>query len=239
MNTLLVTGASSDVGIKLIDYMVQRYDFVWAHYHQMNDKLMEIHHSFPEKIRFVQADFFKRDDTKKMIEEIAHAHLIPNHIVHLPAEKYMLSNFHNTEWEVYERNTFISIRSIIMILQRFIPEVIKRASEGRIVFMLSECTCNLPPAYTAHYTMTKYALLGLMKALAAEYEKKGIMVNGISPGMMETKFLDQIPRLVIEKSARENSSGKNIEVKELMDVFELLLFGNCMISGQNIAIKSL
>lgn len=49
--------------------------------------------------------------------------------------------------------------------------------------------------------MTKYALLGLLRTLSVEYEKKGIMINGISPGMMETKFLDGISRLVVEKFA--------------------------------------
>lgn len=238
MRTLLVTGASSDVGMELIRYAIQRYDYIWAHYHQMNDKLMEIYQKYPEKTGLVQADFLKEADVEKLIQEIISKQIIPTHIVHLPAEKYSLFHFQSTEWDVYEKNISISIRSIVMILKEFMPKIVK-SGDGRIVFMLSECTSDLPPAYTAHYTMIKYALMGLVKELAVEYEKKNVMINGISPGMMETKFLDNVSRLVIEKNAKENPSGKNIRVNELMAVFEMLLFGNCRISGQNIVVKSM
>ena len=57
--------------------------------------------------------------------------------------------------------------------------------------------------------------------------------------MMETRFLDELPGFVREKNAKERASGKNIEVKELLDVFDLLLFGGCRITGQNIAVEAL
>ncbi len=238
MKILLVTGASSDYGTALLRHIVCRYDLVWAHYRQMNDALMELYQASPEKIRLVQADFLKRQDVEAMARIIFESRQIPNHIVHFPADKYTLSHFHSTEWEVYERNLSISVRSAVLLLQRLIPGMIK-AGDGRIVFMLSDCTCNSPPACTAHYTMIKYALLGLVKTLSAEYGKKGIMINGVSPGMMETRFLDELPGFVREKNAKERASGKNIEVKELLDVFDLLLFGGCRITGQNIAVEAL
>lgn len=238
MKTLMVTGASSDLGTEFLRHVVNRYDFVWVHYRQMNDRLLEICQEFSEKIGLLQADFLEEADIGRITGEVIARGIIPNHLVHLPAEKYMLCAFHKTDWEVYERNLAVSVRSAAMILREFLPKL-ARPDDGRVVFVLSECTCGAPPAYTAHYTVTKYALLGLLRTLSVEYEKKGIMINGISPGMMETKFLDGISRLVVEKNARDNPSGKNIETVELMDVFDLLLFGSCRISGQNIAVRSL
>lgn len=238
MKILLITGASSDLGTQLLRYVIKRYDFVWVHYRQMNDSLMEICRNFSGKIGLLQADFLKETDVGRITAEMLARGKIPNHVVHLPAEKYMLGAFHRTDWEVYERNIAVSVRSAVMILREVLPKL-ARSDDGRIVFVLSECTCGAPPAYTTHYTVTKYALLGLLRALAVEYEKKGIMINGISPGMMETKFLDEISGLIVEKNARENPSGKNIETVELMDIFEMLLFGSCRITGQNIAVRSL
>lgn len=238
MKVLLITGASSDVGIELLRKMVHKYDFVWVHYHKMNERLMDVYKGMPERIGLVQADFLEQQDTRELVEEIMQKQKIPNHIIHLPAEKYLLSNFHQTDWSVYEKNLEVSLRSAVILLKAFIPYLI-RSGDGRVVFMLSECTCNNPPAYTAHYTVTKYALLGLVKELAVEYGKKGLMVNAISPGMMETKFLDRISHHIKEKNAADTPSGKNIMVEELVDVFQLLLFGNCRISGQNIAVESL
>lgn len=68
-----------------------------------------------------------------------------------------------------------------------IPNMAKK-KYGRIVFMLTSCTINNPPKYQSSYVTVKYALLGLMKALAVEYADRGITVNGVSPDMMETKF---------------------------------------------------
>ena len=59
--------------------------------------------------------------------------------------------------------------------------------------MLTSCTTNIPPKYLASYVTSKYALLGLVKALSNEYADKGIRINGISPSMIETKFLENIP----------------------------------------------
>ena len=51
-------------------HVVQKYDFIWAHYHQMNDKLQEINRMFSEKIGLIQADFLVETDVHKMTEKI-------------------------------------------------------------------------------------------------------------------------------------------------------------------------
>ena len=57
-----------------------------------------------------------------------------------------------------------------------------KRKKGKIIFMLTVHTCQTPLKGCADYITEKYALLGLMKALAVEYANKGITVNGISPG---------------------------------------------------------
>ena len=74
----------------------------------------------------------------------------------------------------------------------------KTEYRAKIVFMLSENTINKPAKFSTKYTMSKYMLLGLMKSLAVEYEGKRIDINALSPSMIDTKFLSEIDRRMLE-----------------------------------------
>ena len=103
--------------------------------------------------------------------------------------------------------------------------------------MLSSCVNGIPPKFLSNYVVVKYALLGLMKALSTEYDNKNITVNGISPGMMETKFLSDIYDHVIEENAQKSSFGRNLYIDEVIPAFEYLLSdGASKVTGQNIVI---
>lgn len=232
--TLLITGASSDVGLKLLDKIAGNYDRIWAHYCHSKEAIDMLGQSgviFP-----VQADFSRADDTEKLIKTIAGSGESLDHIVHLSACKAFSQKFHKCSWQDYQDGMDTSLRSIVMILQNFLPAMAKR-KQGRIVFMLSSSVVGIPPRGQSPYVVTKYALLGLMKTLSAEYAGKGITVNAVSPDMMETKFLEQIPDLIVEQNAKNNPMGRNIKIEEVLSAFEYFLSEETRaVTGQNIGI---
>ena len=76
-----------------------------------------------------------------------------------------------------------------------------------------------------------------MKALAVEYAGKGITVNGISPGAVETKFNSELPEFVINQYAEGRASGRNFLVQEVVPTIQFLLSSKSnSITGQNIAL---
>ena len=109
---------------------------------------------------------------------------------------------------------------------------------GKVVFMLSYCVVNQPAMkFAVPYTSTKYALLGLMKCLSAEYADKGVTVNGVSPSMINTKFLAGVPELVIQKNALESPLKRNLQVQDILSAFDFFLSdGADCIAGQNLAV---
>ena len=76
-----------------------------------------------------------------------------------------------------------------------------------------------------------------MKALATEYDSKGITVNGISPEMIDTKFLSDLPDLIVEEHAAKSPLKRNLQVDDVVPMLAYLLSDAAeAITGQNIAI---
>ena len=235
---LLITGASSDVGTKLIKTIGEEYDFIIAHHIGDESNLLELKKSLGEKLIVLKGDFRQENTTYEFVEAIKKIGKIPTHIVHLPAGKYENVKFHKLTWDKFQEDINIAFRSLVIILNAFIPNMIKN-KYGKIVVMLTSCTTNIPPKYVASYVASKYALLGLVKALANEYADKGIRINGISPSMMETKFLKNIPELIIQQSAANSPTGSNLSVDDVIPTFHFLLSKEAdSITGQNIAITN-
>lgn len=130
----------------------------------------------------------------------------------------------------------ISLKSIVMILQEFLPFMSKQ-KYGKILFMLTAYVNNMPPKYLSAYTVSKYALLGLMRSLSVEYSDKGIMVNGISPEMIDTKFLNNLSEYIVMQNAEQSPKKRNLIVDEVVPAMKFLLSsGADCITGQNIVI---
>lgn len=235
---LLVTGASSDLGIEFVKQVYGNYKLIYLQYRTENDKFRNLIECIGNQTEVVllKADFLCDGAAQQVITQIREKKIIPNHIVHFPAPKAYNKQFHKDSWENYELGWQISVRSIVEILQSFLPDMSKERY-GRVIFVLTSYTLNNPPKFQSSYVTVKYALLGLMKALAAEYAEKGITVNGISPDMVETKFLSDIPQLIVEQNAEKNPRKRNLFPNEIIPMMEYLLSDLCAaITGQNIGI---
>jgi 3-oxoacyl-[acyl-carrier protein] reductase len=81
---------------------------------------------------------------------------------------------------------------------RAATRVMMRARAGRVVF-LSSIVGEMGNAGQAVYSASKAALLGLTKTLAREYASRGITVNAVAPGFIETDMTTVIPEEAKQK----------------------------------------
>jgi len=178
-------------------------------------------------------------DEKKIIEFnkiIFKKKLIPNKFIHIASNPLKMSSFTDLSWKDYEKNFNIQIKSFFLIL-KFILPFMKKNNYGKILAILSSVTISQPPGYMSSYVTSKYALLGLLKSLSAEYSKYKICINSISPGMMKTKFINQIPKKILEINSEKVPFGRSVEVKDIISILELLMSNkSSFITGTNIPI---
>lgn len=235
---LLVTGASSDIGSAFVKRNINKYSLIYAHYNSSKYELEKISNDNPGKLVLLQADFSENESVDKFIDSIKECGQVPDHIVHFSSPKAVNEKFHKVAWENFEKGIDTSLKSIVRILKEFMPSMAKN-KYGKVVFMLTSYVIGVPPKYQTPYVTVKYALMGLMKGLSTEYASKGITVNAVSPDMMDTKFLADLPHLVVEQSAEESPLKRNLTVDEVIPAFEYLLSDAAdAVNGANIPVTA-
>lgn len=89
--------------------------------------------------------------------------------------------------DMWERMISVNLTGPYHFCQAVIPDMIA-AGWGRIV-NISSSSAQSGQAYMSHYVASKAGLIGLTKALALELGPKGITVNTVPPGFVDTPML--------------------------------------------------
>jgi NAD(P)-dependent dehydrogenase (short-subunit alcohol dehydrogenase family) len=89
--------------------------------------------------------------------------------------------------DAWERMLAINLTGTFHCVQAAIPDMVE-AGWGRIV-TISSSSAQSGAARMAHYVASKGGVVGLTKALAVEYASKGITVNTIPPGFIDTPMV--------------------------------------------------
>jgi 3-oxoacyl-[acyl-carrier protein] reductase len=222
---LLILGASSDMGCELIRQLNQdcRNALFLAHYRSSDMNINKIQVLNGNELVSIKANLAEDSEVKLLIKKVSEEYGTPSHIVHLPAVKFEYTRLKEMEWDKFCTDLKVQVYSLVQILQAFLPAMAKRNAYNKVVVMLSSYTLSAPPKFTMSYTMIKYALLGFMKAAAADYSDKKININGISPSMIETKFLDNIDSRIIEMNAQKSIGRVNSVVEDIAPAITFLL----------------
>ena len=140
----------------------------------------------------------------------------------------------------------VNLTGTMLCIQQVLPAMVA-AGYGRIVNVAS--TAGLVGyAYVAAYVAAKHGVVGLTRALALEYAKKGITVNAVCPGYTETDIVKTSIERVVEKTGRTaeeamaefvkgNPQGRLVQPQEVADaVLWLCGKGAASVTGQSIAV---
>lgn len=95
--------------------------------------------------------------------------------------------FAKLSFEEWERIIDINLHGVFHCVQAVLPDMLE-AGWGRIVNISSSSTHSGQP-FMAHYVAAKSGVNGLTKALALEFGPKGITVNAVPPGFIDTPML--------------------------------------------------
>jgi NAD(P)-dependent dehydrogenase (short-subunit alcohol dehydrogenase family) len=90
--------------------------------------------------------------------------------------------------ELWHQMLAINLTGVYYVTKAFVPHMVAQQS-GRIINIAS-ITAKVGARYIAAYTASKHGVLGLTRALAAEFVSQNITVNAICPGYVDTPMTD-------------------------------------------------
>lgn len=128
---------------------------------------------------------------------------------------------HEIDVQAYRRLIDVNLNSVFYGLKYEIPELL-RAGGGAIVNTSS--VLGLVGTDTiAPYVAAKHGVAGLTKATAVQYASKGVRINSVHPGYVDTGLLDALPRDVYQQLVALHPSGRLARPEEVAEVVAFLL----------------
>jgi len=143
--------------------------------------------------------------------------------------------FARMDVEMWDQVLAVNLNGTFNCTHAFVDTLISR-QYGRVVNITSIVgqTGNFGQA---NYAAAKAGVIGMTKTLAKELAKKGITVNAIAPGFVETDMLLMIPTPVREKILSQIPMGRFAQPDEVARLVRFLVTDGDYITGQVIALN--
>ena len=203
----MVTGACGALG-RAICEIIHAYD--------NSIQLIGLCHSKRDVLSYV--DYYDIDFAKSGVVETLPGDIFKvDVLINNASAKPDIAITHKRELSDFEKHLRIGFFSHVELTHKCMKSLLK--SKGSIVNILSSYTCEETPKGCAPYVSQKYALLGYTKSLQEEYYARGVKSYCISPRVMNTPFLNDLPEQ-IKKGLLEKSGADVYDVAE--KVFELI-----------------
>ncbi|XP_071173203.1 dehydrogenase/reductase SDR family member 4-like [Mytilus edulis] len=128
----------------------------------------------------------KKDDRTKLIQKTIDEYGGIDILVSNAAANPTMGPLINCSEDAWDKLFDTNVKATFMLCKEIVPHIEKRGG-GSIVIVSSIAGYVSSDAIPA-YAVTKTALLGLVKGLVGSLAPKNIRVNGIAPGLIDTKF---------------------------------------------------
>ncbi len=235
-------GGSSDIALATLPTLDQIGTVLFVHYRTSPARIDAVAAGLRHaKVVTLEADVSTEDGVRALDESLTRALRTEGSealdgFVAAASPPPVTERFHKKPWSSFAAHLDVQVRAPALLLASQLPAMAKR-KRGRVVFVCSSYAAGQPPSGLSDYVTAKHAQLGLMRALAAEYAGKNLQINAVSPSMVESQFLRDVPRVVVEMHAENHPLRRNATPADVGPAIGFLLSDAAgYINGESLAI---
>ncbi|WP_316245379.1 elongation factor P 5-aminopentanone reductase [Halobacillus karajensis] len=230
----MILGASGGIGQAIVRAAVDEGYIVGLQYYKNKEAIMDLIREIPEeqRVQTYQADLSTMKGIEKFLEQISDEW---DAIIFAGGHMHS-SLFQDLESRIMDELYYVHIKSVWMITHKVLPAMIHR-KKGNII-VISSIFGIEGASMEVVYSSVKGAQNSFVKGLAKEVAPSGIRVNGVAPGLIQTKMNDHLEKEDWEALEDDIPLGRAGTPEEVADtVLFLLNEKSSYVTGQVIQVN--
>lgn len=221
---VVVTGALQGIGKATVEFFASHGANVWACAQSKSDEFeqfcLTIANNNNVWVTPIYFDLLNQDEIKDGIKQIQSTKLPVDGLINIAGmakdAMFQMTSI-DTLRSVFEVNFFSQI-----YLSQFITKLMLRNNGGSIVFVSSISALDGNVGQLA-YSSSKAALIGAMRTMSKELASKGIRVNAIAPGVIDTDMNKIVPQEIIDEKITKMDIKRLGTVEEVASTLAFLV----------------
>lgn len=231
MKKVLVTGSSRGIGKEIALYLAKSGYDIDVHYAHNEQKAIETAdeiRALGRDTQILKFDIKNREECAKVLADKLYYGVVLNAGI---ARDNVFPALEDDEWDdVIDTN----LTGFYNVLKPLVMPMISNRVKGRIITMSSVSGISGNRGQV-NYSASKAGIIGATKSLALELAKRGITVNCIAPGVIDTEMIKDVPLDEVKKLIPMKRVGRANEVASLANY--LMSEDASYITGQVISVN--